>query len=257
MKFYKIVNGKNFVGVATTNDLRTVQKKYAMLISCLESEAQYVQVGNDLYHANWMRNIKGNEDIMAELVDVIEISQEEYDKISSTIEKGEVYEKPIDEINADDGNNENIGIEDIDDSTQITVAYMKEMKIKEMSGLCEKIITNGFDIKLSDNKSHHFSLSIQDQLNLLSMAKMIENGETLIPYHADGELCKAYSVEDMSNIITYATEFKTFHTTYFNSLKAYINSLRSVNTVSAIEYGVEIPEKYQSDILKQLYAKMS
>ena len=107
MKFYKIVNGKNFVGVATTNDLRTVQKKYAMLISCLESEAQYVQVGNDLYHANWMRNIKGNEDIMADLVDVIEISQEEYDEISSTIEKGEVYEKPIDEINADDDNNEN------------------------------------------------------------------------------------------------------------------------------------------------------
>ena len=140
---------------------------------------------------------------------------------------------------------------------KIKAKMRKKLENKKMSGLCEKMITDGFDIKLSDNKSHHFSLSIQDQLNLLSTVKMIESGETFIPYHADGELCKAYSVEDMSNIITYTTEFKTFHTTYFNSLKAYINSLRSVNTVSTIEYGVEIPEKYQSDILKQLYAKMS
>ena len=78
---------------------------------------------------------------------------------------------------------------------------------------------------------------------------MIESGETALPYHADGELCRFYSVEDINLIINTATKHKTYHITYFNSLKAYINSLNSIEDISNIFYGVAIPINYQSEIL--------
>ena len=43
-----------------------------------------------------------------------------------------------------------------------------------------------------------------------------------------------------------------YHTTYFNSLKHYIESLDTIDAVANIQYGVEIPETYQSDVLKYL-----
>jgi len=81
---------------------------------------------------------------------------------------------------------------------------------------------------------------------------MASAGETLIPYHADGELCKMFSAEDINTIINTATAFKTYHITYFNSLKVYINALESMSDVTAITYGVSIPVEYQSDVLKAL-----
>ena len=52
------------------------------------------------------------------------------------------------------------------------------------------------------------------------------------------------------------TAHKTFHVTYFNSLKVYINAMDNITDISAVQYGVEIPEEHQSDILKDLYASM-
>ena len=83
---------------------------------------------------------------------------------------------------------------------------------------------------------------------------MVTTGETSIPYHADGELCKYYSVEDILSIVSAAKEHIAYHTTYYNSLKAYILSLKSINTVSAVTYGCEIPAKYQSEVLASLYS---
>lgn len=83
---------------------------------------------------------------------------------------------------------------------------------------------------------------------------MIQSGETIIPYHADGELCRYYSAEDISKVINFATEFKTYHTTYYNSLKAYIQSIQSKEVIHTITYGMNIPVEYQSDILKAILA---
>ena len=51
------------------------------------------------------------------------------------------------------------------------------------------------------------------------------------------------------NIIKKATEYKTYHNAYFNSLKAYINTITDINYLSKIFYGVQIPEEYQSNLL--------
>lgn len=81
---------------------------------------------------------------------------------------------------------------------------------------------------------------------------MIAQGATSIPYHAKDELCKFYSAEDIALIIETATQFKTYHTSYFNSLKNYINSMATIEEIGAVEYGINIPAEYQSDVLKEL-----
>ena len=60
----------------------------------------------------------------------------------------------------------------------------------------------------------------------------------------------------MKKIIAKANDFKTYHVAYFNSLKAYINSLRSIDKVAAISYGDVIPSKYQSEVYVELKGKL-
>lgn len=145
-----------------------------------------------------------------------------------------------------------IKLADVGFLNEDNISDIKDAKIEEMSNTCSNVITNGFDVKLSDGEVHHYSLTTQDQLNLITLSTMAAAGENDIPYHADGELCKYYSAEDIG-IITYAaTSHKTYHVTYFNSLKAYIASLENIADILNITYGVDIPADYQSDILKQL-----
>lgn len=48
-----------------------------------------------------------------------------------------------------------------------------------------------------------------------------------------------------------------FQVTYFNSLRDYIQSMTDLNSVCNVEYGMVIPEEYQSEVLKALYAQTS
>lgn len=147
----------------------------------------------------------------------------------------------------------------IPDASQVSAEVLLRRKnevIKDMSKQCNETITGGFDIVLSDNKSYHFSLTLDDQANLSTLAVDVLNGSTLLPYHSDGEQCQFYSVEDMTKIITTAKNFKTYHITYFNSLREYINSLEKIRDVNNIYYGTPIPDEYQSDVLKAIIEGM-
>lgn len=166
---------------------------------------------------------------------VIEISEGEYYNLLSQIVDKTVSDK-----------NEPLTIEDVANA-----------KIAELSSECEQVIVNGFDIILSDNIKHHFSLTIQDQLNLITLSNLAAEGNDYIPYHADGELCRYYTAAEILNIITAATNFKTYHVTYFNSLKSYIKSMTSIKDISNVYYGTQIPEDFQSDILKVLMQQVS
>jgi len=61
-----------------------------------------------------------------------------------------------------------------------------------MSYNCRKAIENGFDLILR-GETHHFSLTTQDQLNLMNLDTTAE----LIPYHADGESYTYYTAEEI------------------------------------------------------------
>jgi hypothetical protein len=253
LKYYKVIKDSEFIGVATDLDMRRFQKKHKIILCCGSDVVQYIQIDNVLYHDNWM--LKASDEVESFAATVIEIDADQYDILTLAIEKNE-------EINIEDneptGNelsnndNEATDTEDSDKETKITVDFVKEQKINEMEHVCTSTITNGFDITLSDGKQYHFSLTTQDQINLLTITSLINSGEENIIYHADGESCRYYEKDDILLILKTASDFKTYHTTYLNSLKSYIKSLRSINKISNITYGIEIPEKYQSDVLKEL-----
>lgn len=215
--------------------------RHNILISCTEQEAECIQIEDNYYHAGWMKAVR--EDIGAITADVIEIDKEEYDELYELIEHDEEIE-PYPEPEPSP--------EPEPEPEDITVAYAKKLKLKDMSNTCNNIIFAGIDVVLSDEGTHHFSLTEYDQLNLFKLETLARSGQEVLPYHEDGELCKFYPAADIITIANAATQYITYHTTYFNSLKAYINSLRSLNTISKVTYGMDIPEKYQSDVWKEI-----
>lgn len=127
---------------------------------------------------------EGINDLQPISATVIEITESEYDALKSAVDSGE--DIPIDNDN-DSGSKDNTDNPTIDKDTEITVDFVKEQKINEMSVACSNVITGGFDVVLSDKESHHFSLTTQDQLNLITLTTLMAAGETSIPYHADGD----------------------------------------------------------------------
>lgn len=249
MRYYKLIRELEFIGISTTSDMRRFQEKHKLLLSCKEDKAQYIECRGALYHANWMLTV-GTDAYEYETVSVVQIKKEEYDILKESIESGEDIVIEPDIIPGDDNS-----VTDI--PTEITIEYVRASKLAEVSKQCNSIIENGFDIVLSDGVLAHFSLTTHDQINLITLQAMIASGETMIPYHADGELCKYYSVADIAAIMNKATNHKTFHVTYHNSLKSYINALTDIDSISAVQYGMEIPAEYQSDILKGIYQLMA
>lgn len=249
MNYYKLISGNTFVGIATQSDFRVFQHKHQIVLVCDEEQAQYVQCGDVLYRAHWMVPVTTDR-VAYETVEVIRIEKDEYDILYEAVEKGEdikvEQEQPTPEVETPP----------VDPNEAATIDYVKTAKIAEMSHLCNKVIESGVDVLLSDGKVYHFSLTTQDQLNLITLQSMIAAGETSIPYHADGELCRYYSIEDIKKVMDTATAYTTFHVTYFNSLKVFINSLDDIAAISAVQYGMDIPIEYQSDILQALYAAM-
>jgi hypothetical protein len=90
--------------------------------------------------------------------------------------------------------------------------------------------------------------------------KEIEMGATKVSYHANSgnndNRCIYYSAEDIRKIFSTGFFHKEFHSTYFESLKYYINSMDSIVNISAVYYGMEIPEEYQSEPLKDKYKQL-
>ena len=60
----------------------------------------------------------------------------------------------------------------------------------------------------------------------------------------------------MALITSKALEFVTFHVTYFRDLRIYIRALQEKTELENVIYGMYIPEEYQSDVLKDMYAVM-
>jgi hypothetical protein len=50
-------------------------------------------------------------------------------------------------------------------------------------------------------------------------------------------------------------DFIEYHTTYYNSLKNYINSLENEENIAQVTYGMDIPLEYQSEVFKNLLGK--
>ncbi len=245
MKYYKIIKDNTFLGIITSNNFIRYQDANNILMGANEETGDLVDYNNHLYRALWMKPMNPHINQRFEIVDIINISQEEYNNFYNAIrankqiiveDKIQEYVQPTVKLNIEEQG----------------VDFIRSSKLNEMSYACRKTIEAGFDFELR-GETKHFSLATQDQLNLMSLGAMAQT-QSLIPYHADGEECDFYTAEEINEIIDTANAFKIYHTTYYNALKGYINSLETIEDIAAVTYGMEIPEEYQTNVLKALEA---
>lgn len=216
MKYYKVIKDKEFIGVGTTLNLRRFQTKHQIILICDETQVQYIRLGDVLYRANWMWP-KVTDSVQYEVADVIRIEKDEYDLLLQAVEANEeiiIEEELVVEVE------QPVVVENP------TIDYVRTSKISELKRACNKTITSGVDIKLSDGETRHFSMSLEDQINLLTMA-----------YVADESV---YSTEDMKTIIAETNAFKNSHIVKFKQLKDRVNSLNTIQEVSAVNYHEEV-----------------
>ena len=124
-------------------------------------------------------------------------------------------------------------------------------KLSEISNACNTVIVSGVDITFGE-ESVHFNLSIEDQSNINNLFRVVELGGTEFPYQADGGVCRIYTAAEIAAIYIAAQTLITTQTTYHNELKQYVQTLTSAEEVSAIQYGMTLPEPYLTEMNEKL-----
>ena len=131
-----------------------------------------------------------------------------------------------------------------------TLEELQAGKRREVAAECERLIYAGINVTLADGSVEHYALTIEDQLNLFGKLSQITAGATQLEYHADGQPCRYYSAADMQAIIQAAMWHVSYHTTYCNALNMWIAGSQTADEVAQIFYGADVPEEYQSEVLK-------
>ena len=131
-----------------------------------------------------------------------------------------------------------------------TLEELQDAKRQEVSAACERVIYNGVSVTLTDGTTEHFALTEHDQINLFGKQAQLVAGVEQLEYHADGQPCRYYSAADMQAIIAAALWHVSYHTTYCNALNMWIAACETAEDVQAIFYGADVPEEYQSEVLK-------
>ena len=131
------------------------------------------------------------------------------------------------------------------------LSVVMSAKLSEISNACNAVIVNGVDIKFGE-ENVHFNLSIEDQSNINNLFRVVELGGTEFPYQADGGVCRIYTAAEIAAIYIAAQMLITTQTTYHNELKKYVQTLTSAEEVSAIQYGMTLPEPYLTEMNEKL-----
>ena len=239
MKYFKLIENNSIVGVVTSDNFMHYNVLTDNYIRANEQIGEYVNYNGKFYRDNWMQPFVHKAKYQD--ITIMEIDEQEYLMLYEALKT----EQEIEYAQEIYDNTEEP--ETSEDTTSID--FIRSSKIKEMSYQCNKTIENGFDIETEDG-IHHYSYALEDQLNLMNLSAAIARGEEQLSYHADGELCKFYTAAEINEIISAGNAWKTYHTTYFNALKAYINSLETIEEIDAITYGTELPEEFKSDVLR-------
>ena len=155
---------------------------------------------------------------------------------------GSVYEPPEDP--------EELPEDPYQPTEEELLAAAKASKKAEVSAACEQLIYNGVSVTLADGTTEHFALTEHDQLNLFGKQAQLAVGVEQLEYHADGQPCRYYSAANMQAIIAAAMWHVSYHTTYCNALNMWIAACGDVEDVQEIFYGADVPEEYQSEVLK-------
>ena len=242
-KWYKVIVDGELIGVVTNQNFARYSETSHRMHVCDVQEGQYAIVNDMYYHDQWMFSPNPEMQVAYQDALVLPISEKEYSILVNP------SAEPIESIEiASD-----IAVKEsrVVPGAEETIEYVRKLKLEELSKECEKEIENGFSLVLADGASHHFSMSLRDQLNLQDLQKAVLNGDDLI-YHADGELMQFYSTEDANAILLSARNWKQYNMALYNSMKSWINELEDIYAIKRITYDSAIPEQYCTAVLQSL-----
>lgn len=124
-----------------------------------------------------------------------------------------------------------------------TLEEIKEMKLLELSTICNNNIINGIDVEI-DGILEHFSYKDEDQINIKELFDIASQTGSNVYYHSDENALKSYTANQMISIYMTETINKFHNIIYFNQLKTYISTLDAVDSVNIIVYGQSLTGKY-------------
>lgn len=116
-----------------------------------------------------------------------------------------------------------------------TLEECREYKRAEIAKICTHAIYEGFDAVTSKG-NQHFGLTLEDQANINGLVPQISTGASSVLYHADGELCRTFTVEEFISVMTAATFHKTYNTTLCNHINKWIDSCEIKEDISKITF---------------------
>ena len=140
-----------------------------------------------------------------------------------------------------------------------TLEDLKAEKIQEVESTKSMLISQGFDVTLTDGSTEHFSLGGEDQLYLTALQTQVIAGVESIPWHVSDEsiACKYYSNADMGIITQTAMSILVYHVTYLKDITRYINAIETKEELETVQYGMILPADYMSEPLKNMLAQMN
>ena len=214
MKKYYVKNGRIVINKYCIKYNYTVDNGSALTMSEVYQYAQNDDELNSITNELEAKNIP----YKVELLDVADIEKYNGIPVSSDEDARKIVEPNIDEVKAN--------------------------KLKEISDICEQTIYKGIDVTLSDGATKHFSLKIEDQINIFRLAFLYNDSsdDCVINYHSDSELCMDFSKEDFFKIVQTANEFISKETNYCNKLMNYIKSQNDIYNVLNASYGIALKD---------------
>lgn len=138
-------------------------------------------------------------------------------------------------------------VENVEDNRPLD--EIREDKQKEISASCNQAIIAGMDVETSKGLEH-FSLQETDQINLTTATNAVQQGLTEYPYHADSQLCRMFTAEEILSIADAATKHKLYHTTLCNHLLTWVRRAETKEELESITYSEEaLPEDLAANMV--------
>jgi hypothetical protein len=118
--------------------------------------------------------------------------------------------------------------------------FLRDEKLAEFQKACQEAIAEGIEVATSEGMKR-FSLTLQDQINLMGLRNLPDKDSSAIPYHADGESFRLWSHDDVQKIFQAADRHIMYHRVYYSLLREWIRRT-SYPEFLGINYGNALPD---------------
>ncbi|WP_443663287.1 DUF4376 domain-containing protein [Dysosmobacter sp.] len=130
-------------------------------------------------------------------------------------------------------------------------------KESELSSACNATIVSGVDVQTTKGMEH-FALQETDQINLTTAYNAILSGATAYPYHADGQLCRMFTADEIKAVSNASIAHKLYHTTLCNHLLTWARRAETQEEVESITYTAEgLPDDLAANMAQVLAASQN